>query len=221
MPLTRNIKPGAGIDAMLPFQVEGAEFLANNPHGLLADEPGLGKTCQYIRAAELSDSRTNLVVCPASARLGTQELIEKHIGGLRGWDVISFDGATSKAVRSTLAMGYDSIIIDEEHYAKTSDSQRTQAIFGKREGLVRRAKKNRWSITGTPIPNRPRELYPMLKTLHGRLLGKYNTPASFDYQFCGAFYDGFGINNRGASNLKHLKAILNQFMLRRTKRQIP
>ena len=53
---------------LYPFQDVGAEFLATRKVGLLADDMGLGKSCQAIVAADRIGAKSILVVCPAIAR---------------------------------------------------------------------------------------------------------------------------------------------------------
>lgn len=194
-----------------PFQIKGAEFLANNIHALLADEPGLGKTLQAIAAAELLELKRILVVCPASVRLGWAQELQECLGHKEGWDIISYNGAAKH-----ISLRYDAIILDEAHFLKTPESQRTQAVFGP-AGLARRAQ-YKWMLTGTPVLNRPVELWPMLKTLHPAF-----AKVSFTHyanKYCSAFWDGYGVNTKGASNLVELSGLLGSFMLRRTKAEV-
>lgn len=212
-----------------PFQVEGAKFLANNPHALLADEMGLGKTVTALAACEIIDAQEVLVICPASVRSNwMQEWEECGFSGsktakgkARCMIVMSYNGATTayKAPDLALCGPFDVIILDEAHFLKTPDSQRTQAIFGNERGLARRAK-YKWCLTGTPVLNRPRELYPILKTLHGKGIEPYNTWDKFTQRYCGAFFDGYSINTKGATHVEELRGRLNGFMLRRTKAQV-
>jgi SWI/SNF-related matrix-associated actin-dependent regulator 1 of chromatin subfamily A len=201
-----------------PFQQTGAKFLASNWHAFLADEPGLGKSCQAIMAAEMVNARHVLVTCPASVRLGWYQEIEEWRGRTEGWEVISYDGARKFCRRPTRDK-YDAFIPDEIHFCKECDSQRTQAVLGDEFGLIRRAD-YKWPLSGTPILNRPRELYPILKTLAGERLAPYTTFPRFAQRFCGAYFDGRGVNTKGASNLEDLAARLKGFMLRRTKAQV-
>ncbi len=201
---------------LFPYQEEGARFLAAHKHALLADEPGLGKTLQAIAAAEILGLKNVLVVCPASVRLNWLQEINECLGSSYGWKVISYNAASATHVLRTLRPAYDAIILDEEHYLKTCESQRTQAIFGPM-GLARTAH-YKWALTGTPVLNRPRELYPLLKSLHPSFAGESFT--KFAYQYCGAFFDGRGLNTKGASNLKELASRLDGFMLRRTKKEV-
>lgn len=199
------------------YQKTGAYWLASRAHGLLADEPGLGKTLQAIYAAEMLCLKHVLVVCPASVRLGWLQEINECLGNSYGWDVISYNGATSPLVLKKLRRQYDAIILDEAHFLKTPESQRTQAIFGP-DGLARRAH-YKWCLTGTPVLNRPRELFPVLKTLHPDFADmSFN---AFAHRYCAAFWDGRALNTKGASNISELAAKLNAgFMFRRTKQEV-
>ncbi len=204
------------VKALKPFQVGGALFLAQNPHALLADEPGLGKTIQAIAAAHLVGLSRVLVVCPASVRMGwRQELEECGAAGRSLWDVISYEQAVKMP---TAAHGYDGLILDEAHYLKTPDSKRTQAIFGP-HGLARSSSLlARWCLTGTPVLNRPRELWPLLKNLHPDFAEmKFSV---FAQRYCGAYFNGREMDTRGASNVDELRMRLGGFMLRRTKEEV-
>jgi SNF2 family DNA or RNA helicase len=142
-----------------PFQQIGGRFLAERRFALLADEMGLGKTVQALAAAAVlpSSVRHVLVVCPASVRLGwAQELAECFPPAYPGqrpfksFDVISYHGATSHVTRRGLRNHYDLLILDEAHYLKTPDSQRTKAIFGNGGlGLARRA--DRSAVAARPF----------------------------------------------------------------------
>lgn len=201
---------------LYPYQIEGARYLATHPHALLADEPGLGKTLQAIAAAEIVRAQSVLVICPASVRLNWRQEARECIGHDLSYDVISYNGASNAEVRSRLSREYDAIILDEAHFLKTPDSQRTQAVFGP-EGLARRAK-YKWALTGTPVLNRPRELYPMVKSLAPRFADI--SWAAYTQRYCGAYFDGRGMNTKGATHLDELRLRLDNFMLRRTKSEV-
>lgn len=204
---------------LYPYQLTGAAFLASTPHALLADEPGLGKTIQAIRAAEIVGAIKVLVVCPASVRLNWLAEVTEAVGveEAKNWTIISYNAAIKVGPAFYAAhRRFDAIILDEAHFLKTPDSLRTQAIFGP-EGLARLAD-YKWALTGTPVLNRPRELYPMLKTLCQGFKGMSWT--AYTQRYCAAFFDGYGMNTKGASNLDELRAKLDGFMMRRTKKEV-
>lgn len=201
-----------------PFQREGVEFLRSKYHALLADEMGLGKTTQAIAAAHSLGLGRVAVVCPASVRGTWRQEIEDCCGAsaLNRFVIGSYEYATAnKFPRGP----YDALVLDEAHFLKTPDSKRTQAVFGSEIGLACRCK-IRWGLSGTPVLNRPREIYPLAQSLFGAALAPYNTHASFTQRFCGAFFDGRGINTKGASHLDDLAARLRGHMLRREKKQV-
>ena len=172
--------------AYLPYQRAGITYALNRTHCIIGDEPGLGKTIQAIGIANALGARRILVVCPASIRLNWCREI-------RGWStiedvtarailtskddqlkvridnahyiVISYDLLRNKEVHDLLRkIVWDLAILDEAHYLKTRDAQRTRAIFGGgavgtkffENGLDRNIKRM-VGMTGTPLPNRPRE----------------------------------------------------------------
>ena len=200
-----------------PFQIEGAKFLSERYHALLADEMGLGKTVTALAAVSSLGLKNVLVVCPASVRSNWKQEIEECGVLDPHFDIISYNGAAAGDI--PLRSGYDALILDEAHALKTPTSLRCQAIFGNGTGLARRAK-YKWCLTGTPVLNRPRELYPILKCLHSGGIAPYNTWDKFAQRFCGAFFDGYSINTKGASHLEDLRNRLDGFMLRREKKDV-
>lgn len=198
------------------FQEGGIDFLASRFHAYLGDQPGLGKTPQALGAVEKVQARSILVICPASVVYHWQNQIVKFLGRewLERFTIISYNSLHKLDPH----MKWDVLICDEAHYLKTLDSKRTQQVLGN-QGVARRCR-YKWMLSGTPVLNRPKELYPILKALWGHKLGKYATYTQFIMHFCGAFYDGHCINDRGASNLDELRGILEGFMLRRTQKEV-
>lgn len=202
---------------LMPFQETGAKNLASNYHHMNADVPGLGKTLQAIRAVDILGVKHVLVICPASVRSNWTQELEECLGHVpAGWEIISYNGA-DKFSRLPHRKKYDVCVLDEAHFLKTIDSVRTRATFGNELGLARSANWI-WPLTGTPVLNRPRELYPILKTLHPEF-SKVSF-AAYAQKFCGAYFDGRGINTKGATNLGELRALLTPFMTRRTKSEV-
>lgn len=76
-----------GNDDLFPHQRAGVEFLATARRALLADEPGLGKTAQAIRALKLlHDKGENifpaLIVCPNTLKKNWKREFEKWWPGI-------------------------------------------------------------------------------------------------------------------------------------------
>lgn len=206
---------------LMPFQEEGAAFLAARTRALLADEMGLGKTISALAAVEKLGLSNVLVICPASVRSNWAKEIRECGLNPDNFLVMSYNSAVSLIPPpSDAGVLHDVIIIDECHFLKSVDSLRSLAVFGNETGLARRCARI-WALTGTPVLNRPRELYPLLKAAGGeKVLGPWNSWGKFTQHFCGAFFDGRGINTKGATNLTELADRLKGFMLRRTKAEV-
>ena len=96
---------------LFPHQRAGVEFLATARRALLADEPGLGKTAQAIRAlARLTEQGEDvfpaLVVCPNTLKKNWAREFEKWWPGIR----VQVIGGTATARRKQ----FDSLIDPKE-----------------------------------------------------------------------------------------------------------
>ncbi|WP_395175548.1 DEAD/DEAH box helicase [Roseibium alexandrii] len=219
---------------MKPFayQKRGIQFLARNRRALLADEPGLGKTFQAIRACDAAFAEDVLIVCPASV-IGTWKAeIAKFATRTWNFHVTSYEMACGKEYDKLMSQRWDTIILDEAHYLKTLTSKRTKKIYGfstkdgyrRGIGLVDRAFAV-WLLTGTPMPNDPSELFPHLRALaeeriHSPRTGKVWSMHQFINAYCVTKNNGFGDRIVGAKNADKLHRKLNGFMLRRYKRDV-
>lgn len=171
-----------------PFQRASISYALDRRNTLVGDQPGLGKTpiaisfCNEVRAKKV------LVVCPANIRLQwvkkirawtTMEwpyVIHPILNGKHGvhptaqWTVVSYDLARSAAIGAALAKEHwDVLILDEAHYLKSVDAGRTRSIFGggdtpKNDPISERCDRI-LALTGTPLPNRPREAYTIARGL--------------------------------------------------------
>lgn len=175
-------------EELAPFQKAGVEFALRRKNTLIGDVPGLGKTPMAVAIANEMSARRVLVLCPANIRLQWIKAIRRWstmsypyvaypiLHGKHGvhpsanWTVVSYDLARTEAIGKALAKGeYDLLILDEGHYLKEITSQRTRAVFGggaepKFPALAGRCEAI-IALTGTPLPNRPREAYTLARGL--------------------------------------------------------
>jgi SWI/SNF-related matrix-associated actin-dependent regulator 1 of chromatin subfamily A len=183
------------------FQRADIAYALRRKNTLVGDQPGLGKTPIAICYANEISARRVLVLCPANIRLQWVNRIREWstmrwpyvvypiIHGRNGvhpqahWTVVSYDLARTEAIGRALASTtYDLIILDEIHYLKTIDTNRTQAVFGDHTGMCRMYDKELkahvdlfkalascagsiMGLSGTPLPNRPREAYTISRGL--------------------------------------------------------
>ena len=208
-----------------PYQEEGARFLAGKHRALLADEMRLGKTPQAIHAAACLGVRSVLVLCPAIAVDQWCREWERWadasytIRVLNGNNIIctdvtvsSYDMARNRQ-DDLLARDWDLLIVDEAHFAKNPEAQRTKLVYGK-GGLMWKAKRT-WALSGTPATKHAGELWPMMRAfgITGMSYG------AFIDTYC--YSDGLGrILGTRAARIPELRTILSTFMLRRKRSEV-
>lgn len=218
-----------------PYQLVGARFLASRQQALLADEQGIGKTAQAIRACDMVGARNILVLVPASVRVnwlrefekfspldrpGTAVFARKTKPVNEGITVCSYDMLSDKTTRQSLtARRWDVLILDEAHMLKTRSASRTKAVYGRRTdgatGLLASASRC-WRLSGTPAPNHVDELWTHLHAA-GVFGGSYY---EFVDRFCTGFTSDYGFRITGTKNAPALKALIEPFMLRRKKKDV-
>lgn len=218
---------------LYPYQQAGVQFLAGRKTALLADDPGLGKTLQAIRACDAARVLKVLVICPA----GVCETWKREIGKYREGDwgafVTSYERATGAYYQRLLAQDWDVLIVDECHYLKTPGAKRTTSIYGDFSesdeimGALALASKadQVWLLSGTPMPNDPSELFTHLRALYPQAVlsertGKPWSIHQFVIGYCRTKSTGFGERIVGSKNEAKLNAKLSGFMLRRRKSEV-
>ena len=231
-----------GLD-YLPFQRAGVSYAMQRDNSLIGDEPGLGKTVQAIGVANAMEATRVLVVCPASIRLNWEREIRRWstvpnvrpyvvyksahgVSDLHNYIVVSYDLTRNTALHEALReQRWDLLILDEAHYLKSTDARRTQAVFGGGLGEFRgvslsESARKIVALTGTPLPNRPRECYTLARAL---------CPDSIDHmsyeRFCyrfnpsGRLDNGHVLEQKG--RLPELQSRLRcNFMVRRAKEDV-
>jgi SNF2 family DNA or RNA helicase len=205
--------------SLYPFQEAGVEFLSDHYRAYLADEMGLGKTVQAIIAAEyvLWDDSQVLVVCPASVVENWRREWDEWGGSLEPPTVISY----SKLIRGGVELPEypDLVILDEAHYCKSPGAKRTKAAMK----MAQRAPRA-WLLSGTPLPNDPRELYAPVKYLWPELLKKYGIHNAFQWmdRWCVWSQNEYGFRVHGLTPAAKelLVPELRAFMLRRRTEEV-
>ena len=121
---------------------------------------------------------------------------------------------------------YDILICDEAHYLKTPDTQRTEAVLGGGGGTVKGIQSDfLWLLTGTPVLNRPIELFPLLHAINPT---EFPDIGAYAMRYCDpkekVIYTGRYpktiVDYSGSSNLKELSERLDPIMLRRYKMDV-
>ena len=218
-------------EGLYPHQVDGVAFLLARRRAILADDMGLGKTRQSIIAMRCAEPVGPwLVVCPASVKRNWQREINMALGdeeevvvvdrktavpkdGYAGWVVLNYD-IIKKNLTALGKLAFTGFIFDEAHYLKNYKAQRTKAAV---QLLDTDATPVVHCLTGTPMLNRPRDLFPLLQLVN-HSLGK--SFLGYAKRYCDAHRGDFGWETKGASNLDELTVQLHGTMLRRTKDEV-
>lgn len=234
--------------ALLPYQRAGIAYALARTNVLVGDEMGLGKTVQALGVvnADASAHRV-LVVCPASLKLNWKREAERWLVrpaevrvldskakaadfvAPRGRDlvvVVNYD-ILGKLREPLRAEPWDVLVCDEAHALKNPRALRTREVLGARGPAARAVApipaRRRVFLTGTPIVNRPIELWPLVEALDPEGLGK--NFMAYARRYCGAYQKSIGRklvwDFGGASNLDELQAkARTAFMVRRLKADV-
>jgi len=159
---------------------------------------------QYLSLVEIDETTKERVCIICNMRFTTDNYAYNHI------DRKHPDRIEDKI----LSNEYDLLIVDESHYVKNYKTQRTQAVMR----IAKRAKK-RIFLTGTPVLNRPIELFTPLCILESDIVKK--GWQNFVVTYCAGFRGRFGWDVSGASNLEELnKKLRTSVMVRRLKKDV-
>jgi len=151
------------------FQKVGKKFIETRKYVLIGDSMGLGKTLQSISTMEHGERM--LVICPAMLRTNWLNEIEKFtklkakIADAKfDWSDVPDVVISSYANVKNIPFDFyaDHITLDECHYIKNIQSQRTKAVHK----LVKHFNPNYLiGLSGTPITTSVVEFYSILKLL--------------------------------------------------------
>lgn len=220
---------------LFEHQKTGIAFLKETKKAILADSMGLGKTRQAIVAAKETTGGA-IVICPASLKINWQREINliyptDRVTIVQGskepkdkaveWIVINYDILKKQPWLYEELHRLGTLVLDEAHYIK-GQSMRAKATID-----LAMIAKQVYCLTGTPVMNRPIELYNLLVAI-GHHLGKVRS--AFAKRYCGAFKRSFfhkGLkrmlyftDESGATNLEELRKMIDPIFLRRKKEDV-
>lgn len=195
------------------------------------------KATYNVERRSAEPNPTALIFCPTSIKKTWKELLvmwgafnEDEIFIVRtGKDIIP---ETAKVV----ILGYEMAIVKNIYdqlfkrwftFGVMDECQRLKSLKGKRTNKILGNKGNpligrclyKWGLSGTWMPNRPIELYPILKTLAPQVIAPHTKWDDYGNYFCDGFEEDFGgFNFKGASHIPELRERIKKanFALRRT-----
>lgn len=210
-------------------QVLGVRMGAKMTSFLLADEMGLGKCLQSLTIAavdfERGYAKRVLVVCPSFLKWnwaediaqfttfswrvlhGTPKDREAHYAEFNEDILIVGYEQLARDVDKVNKLGFDILIVDEAHYIKNRTAARSKAVL-----KVERSRT--FILTGSPMLNRPNELWTLLHSIDPKRFNKY-------WPFVNRYCVFGGWQSRqivGAKNKQELRGVLQEYMIRRLKK---
>ena len=203
-------KPASWRTACFPHQIEGVAFLLGRRRAILADDMGLGKTRQAIVAlGEAAPAGPVLVICPASLKQNWAREIRavepapdvsdragsRLAGRPRAWVVVNYDmlGRHRDALGATHGPAWWSTrrTTSRTTRARAAGSSATSQTPPRRVRLG--GEPPVYALTGTPLTNRPRDLFPLLQ-LVAHPLGR--SFLSFAKRYCAAEQNELRLGDR-------------------------
>lgn len=219
----------------------GVRHILERNHSYIAFEQGVGKTPTAIAALnalfQTNRAYKTLIVCPPHLiEMWRRSIIEWSAAKLN-IEVIGgkcrFSGSwkTDVAICSDTTIGDPNLrhdlrrlcpeflIVDEAQRFVNESAHRTEAMFGQDlgEGLAHLFDKVCF-LSGTPMPNRPFELWPVLSNLAANLIG-YRSREDFGIRYCKGFLGKFGWDYRGESNEIELRDKIQGIFMRREEKK--
>lgn len=218
----------------LNHQKEAIQKLVENKKFILADDMGLGKTTSTVIAALESGVKKVLIICPATLKINWKREIEnyskKNVYIAEGknfelendfiiinYDIIkNFHDPKRKDESKIIRANFDLVVIDEAHYIKNAQAQRTKLINDIIKDVDRL-----WLLTGTPMTSRPIDYYNLLHLVDSPVSKNW---MAYVIRYCSGFQFKVGQkkiwNVMGASNLEELRDRTSNTILRRLKENV-
>lgn len=204
---------------LYPHQETAKQFLLTQKRAILADQPRVGKTLPTTAAA--LENLPALIVCPAIAKTVWEaafcKLSNASVRVVNGKnDAMKTTNHQVVIINYDLLQyfnnaGFQTLVLDECHRIKNPLAKRTASA-----SLLMKQIDRVYALSGTPIPNRPIELWPILHGLGIYRGGWYD----FAARYAKMWKSPWGLDVSGSSNIPELKALMKPHVLRRKKEDV-
>ncbi len=211
------------------FQIRGVRAMCRMGGKVLnADEAGLGKSIESLMYMERNSPGVwpAVVVCPAGLKWNWEREALTHMG----WKVEVLEGTGARKIRSRkriFVINYDIL----KHWVGALQELRPGLVVGDEVQMVsnwqcQRARafrrlckdvKHLLMLSGTPLTNKPAELWHVLHILRPEQFPNFYSYAS---RWCALKRTPFGLDYSGASDLPGLHRTISPFMVRRLKEDV-
>lgn len=221
------------------YQKIGVNHLLSGQKKLLLDDMGLGKTAQSVVAFNTLGAKRVLITCPPAVKYGWQreclqwsvkdysvQVIEGGLHSIEHHDSMivicpySLISRSRNIVDQLKSIKWSVTVADEIHKCKSMDAKLTKAMMSS-SGVIGNSVYF-WGLSGTLMPNTPKDLIVPFLTMGKKYLGKYDDWFRFTGRYCQRFKSGYGWDVSGASHLDELsrKLFATGFALQRFKDEV-
>jgi len=216
----------------LPYQIKSIEKMEDfGGRSLLANEMGLGKTLTSLWWwKRYAQADRGLVICPASAKYvwehealsnlnihpyvieGTKPKPLKIAGMQPKLIIVNYD-VLHQWMGMLRKFDFRTLFVDECHFCKNPTTKRTKAVK-----LLSKDVTNMIAISGTPLTNRPIELFPILQMLWPSI---FPSQLAYAHEYCKPRWTPWGWKYDGACRIPELNDLLKQVgMVRYLKKDV-
>lgn len=215
------------ISVLRKYQEDAVVFMNTHRRNILALDMGVGKTPTTLVALRNVGPRRTLIVAPKSVTLHWVDLMTTwwpELVGILGTGaqrqrerarenfefmaasdqnypvalVINYE-SMRQDIESLSQLGFGAIVFDEAHRLKNRQAQQTRAA----NALTKHAGQWVWLVTGTPIMNRPEEVWSLLHLVDRHRFSSYWAWARAYYETNMESY-GWGPQRRAVEQLGDL-----------------
>lgn len=222
--------------ALFPFQKKAIYKMVKTKRCMNAASPGLGKSIQGLACLSFFKNRSkgDVIICPSYLRANwynevktwlpselDNTVVIKQAGkkelddALRtllyhnGIKIISYDMAATlfSKLESSSCAKFNTVLCDESHFVKDSSTKRYKNLANP----IKRACQV-FLLTGTPAPNRNKELFTQFSLLRPNEFYDYRV---FANRYCDGHLDKFRYyDDRGSSNVDELSYLMTKLVIR-------
>lgn len=221
MPARLKDRPVDGIDVsgLKDYQINDVHKMVALGNVLNRNPMGLGKTVETIVTLREAHVRNAMIVAPKIVLAQWAEQFKKwwpekakdvvvYENGVHVFDnniaIINYEKLINRSTLTKFKLfRWDAVVVDEAHRIKNANSQRTKAV----KSIPAR---DHIALTGTPILNKPDDLWSILHFINPDYSGK--SFWTFQNHFCNMVDGFFGRENKGLTTNPARIALLNTLM---------
>jgi len=241
--IKKSIQAISFVEGLYPFQVDGVDWLSKSTGALLGDDMGLGKTIQCLCALDRTRALAIVPACvkhnwadecniwrsdikpviingrknfrlpePGELVIANYELLPKWLEPTEKYVDEKFPSSMDhlSPLQKTV-LSETTVIIDEAHKVKNHKTQRAKRVTG-----LSKTSRAIWGLTGTPLLNRPTDLWGTLTSLG--LNWKVFKSWNFFLECFNAYHGRYGINWGTPRDI--VPELLRRVMLRRRRKEV-